>query len=201
MRKTVVVPAAGEEIQIAMTGRSVIVESGSLYDLPSDVPLIGFDPGGDQYPLYPRSTYQAKQCFNNIIITGTAASEGDEFILISFVECLGSEINVNFSESYESYTKPSFSMDLDNNVDQFTELQLIDGDGNLPNKVFISTRAQDFVFAFDVDPDQDGGDDLGTPWSEEQGMLEVEGINFILDIRFRARVADDTPTITIHLEY
>lgn len=201
MRKTVVVPAAGEEIQIPMTGRSVIVESGSLYDLPSDVPLIGFDPGGDQYPLYPRSTYQAKQCYNNIIITGTAASEGDEFILISFVECLGSEINVNYSESYEAYTKASFSIALDNNVDQFTELQLIDADGNLPNKVFISTRDEDFVFAFDVDPEQDAGADLGTPWSEAQGLLEIEGINFILALRFRARVAAETPTITVHLEY
>lgn len=203
MRRTVTIPAAGKELPIAMTGKSLVIESGPLYDLPEHVPTLGFDSGNNQFPLYPRSTYQAEHCFKNIILTGTEQSEGDEFILVTYNECLNSVLNINFLQQYTVDVRDTFQIAASDAVQSFSELQMINDQGRLPSAMYISASENDIRFSFGSDPGQ-GVDGLGhllPSAATVQGILRIEGFRYIELFNFIAATATNSAQLNVTFEY
>lgn len=221
MRKKITIPSAGVTEPFKIRGRSVVVEKASIYDNADEVPLIGFNSGNDQFPIYPRSTYQfQEQCeeFNEVRITGTAESAGDEIILISFREPLQSEINIVYSDSYEITLKDTFTLAASDAVQSIPEVNLANSAGRLPNKIYvfvIGGATRGINYAFGASPNQGDGDDSSLYLDNDpthdattagyvgasKDPLEIEGINFINNFNFIATVATETPNLIITCEY
>lgn len=202
-RRKITIPAAGESIPVTMTGRSIIVEFSKVYESPEDVPLLGFDSGGDQKPIYPRSTYNNKgDIYNNLVIVGTAASEGDEIYLINSQDCLKEEIIIQFNESYSSFIKATQNFTMDDTVFEFSSAQMLNG-SDLPAAATIQVidGATDGIrFEFDSDPDQAAGR-TSFLWTAENGLLDLPEFVFIDGFRAIAAVAGESPKIIVQFEY
>jgi hypothetical protein len=104
MRLKTNIPAAGERKIVDLTGKSLIIEAAGLYSSADQVPIIKFDNAGGSFPVYPYSTYQTPiaEGFNSLELVGTAESAGDEVRILTFDECLDSNIQPAFSVSASS---------------------------------------------------------------------------------------------------
>lgn len=208
MRRTVIIPANGVSQSFPITGRSVIIEACNLYKSINDVPLIGFDSGENQNPIYPRSTYQYDQGkFNKVVITGTAESAGDEITFLTFNECLDSNLNIEFSDSYKATLKDTFTKVASDTAQSITELELINSAGELPKAVYVSSAYSKTVpndgikYAFGANPVQ-GDNESGYMLKSDQGEpFKIVGINFILAFKFIAQTTGETPLLVITCEY
>lgn len=208
MRKTVTIPAAGKTLTVSMTGRSVIVESMGTYPSIDDVPTMQLSPGISDYPLYPRSVYPNSEEFQQIVITGTAESAGDKITLLSTGQCLDLALNIVFSGSYEAVAGTSFTVTSTDAAQSLSEIQLQDAAGNLPKSIVVSALDNPIIYAFNVAPDR--STDLGhilhknviTGGSEFNGsLLEIEGIDFILNWQFASAAAGSPAVLTVTPRY
>lgn len=200
-RKKITVPASGESENFFLEGLAIIVESMAVYSSPEQVPLLSFgDRSGSPQPLYPQSVYVDGKGFERFSVTGTEESAGDTIFLLATDQCLSEEININTSRDKRATLKATFGKTVDDTVNSFSELELIDSDGNLPTAMYISVRSAPVTYAFDTDPVQGAGG-LGHVLPNGQDPVKIEGINFIKAFRFRARTALDTATLSVTLEY
>lgn len=204
MRYTVTVPAAGKITVLPITGRSIIIESAAVFETPEDVPLIAFRPGQNQYPVYPRSIYSNnEQPFDSVVIEGTEESEGTEVTIFATPDCLKTSININVSETIRAKCGETFMVAASDAAQQFTQMQLMDDDQNLPSVIYIScapltASERGIKYAFDTDPDQ-GKETKGHYLGEE--VVEIRGIDFILKFSFIAETAGETPGLNVTCEY
>lgn len=207
MRKTITIPGAGETRNIGVSGRSFIIENIPAYEKPEDVPLIAFNPGGNENPIYPRNVYSNNgQYFNDLIITGTAESEGDELNIFVTDECLETRFNIVLSEQYKSVPGTTFTKTADDTVKSLTELELIDSEGNLPAKLYVTVSptagasGTGIKWAINADPVQ-GDDTRGNPLSPDGTILELKDIAWILAFRFIAETNTENAIVNFTPEY
>lgn len=207
MRRTITIPDAGVTKPFPVTGRSIIVEKAERYPEEAALPLLGFDSGGEQYPIYPRSTYQYQENrpFQQIQITGTTDSEGDKITLISYRECLPSELNIVYSAQFRHPPGTAFTKSASDAVQELAEVDLVDADGNLPSKLYIAvsplTTAEDGIkWSINADPAQ-GEETAGIRLLPEDGLLELVDISWMLAFRFIAQTATETPLVNFIPEY
>lgn len=199
MRQTVQIPADGEKINVPLTGISVIIEAAGTYETVDDVPVLAFDRPGNDFPIYPRSQYQNPQGeFNKIVITGTTESEGDDITLVSFQECLESEVNIVYSGSFRATLIDTFSITSTDAAQSIPELQLTNADGKLPSKIYIAARDNEILYSFGSDPVQ-GGD--GYVMSADSEPIEITGINFITEFKFISSASGVHGDLIITPEY
>lgn len=126
MRKRIVIPSAGEIEKVNITGRSLVIESAGIYERPTDVPTFRFEPSGETFPIYPRSTYQNPgDDYNSLIVTGTAASAGDVLRVISVKDCLNTEININFGATDRVDINDTFEKVIENTATGFLNSEKI----------------------------------------------------------------------------
>lgn len=223
MRKTVTIPAAGTSEAFDITGRSLIIESCGVYQSVPDVPTFDFVPGGNANPIYPRSTYfnvdAEDNIFNQISLHGTPESAGDQVTFYSTNACLSPEINVNVSQTVKSIAGATFNKAASDAVQQFSELELADANGNLPKRLYIYVQSgggngQGINYRFDSNPPQ-GEYANAFQWANLEydagsGViqrirtnepLEIVGIDWILKFKFIATVAGETPNLIVTPEY
>lgn len=205
MRKTIIIPASGKTLNIGLTGRSFIIENIPVYETPEDVPLIAFNPGGNENPAYPRNVYNNNgQYFNDLIITGTTASAGDELVIYAVDDCLETRFNIVLSEQYKSVPGTTFTKTANDTVQSLSELELIDSEGNLPTKLYVSVSPTagtgGIKWAINENPVQ-GNDGLGTQLTANNGVLELIDIAWILAFNFISEVSTETPEVNFTPEY
>ena len=155
MRKTVEIPAPGTPLVIPATGKSLIIESMNLYSDVSEVPVFDFSPGVNQYPMYPRSVYANEKGYKEIRLQGTVESEGDEVTILTTNQCLKTNLNINYSESYDSTpgtTTPELLEGTE--VFQFNELAIQNSEGYLPKRVYLNSLDNPILYAFNTNPNQ-----------------------------------------------
>lgn len=220
-RKTITVPAAGVSKAVPMTGKSIMILSGPSHFLLSDFAEVSFNDPGARLPAVPRSTFQfeGEDCFERLVVTGTEESAGDELEVLFINGCLGSRINTNILETHKTEAGTTGTKQASDAVQQFTELELVDADGNLPKRLYIfvtggATRG--INYAFDADPTQGDGATDASYWNndaefnaantayekpKELERLEIEGIDRILKFRFIATVNLETPTLIWDADY
>lgn len=223
MRKTVTIPAAGTSKAFDITGRSLIIESCDIYQTVNDVPTFDFVPGGNNNPIYPRSTYfnvdATDNIFNQIALHGTAESAGEQVTIYSTNACLAPEININVSQTTKSVAGATFTKSANDAVQSFSDLELTDSNGNLPKRLYIFVAAggntkQGINYAFNANPPQGSFADAfkwsNMAYDDGSGVLqrlrtneplEIVGIDWIKKFKFIATVAGETPTLIITPEY
>jgi hypothetical protein len=199
MRVTTTIPAEGIQKPVKLTGRSLIVESSGVYTKVSEVPTFSFNPGSKGNPIYPRSVYvNSEGLFNQIVIEGTAESEGDEITLYSTDECLTTDLNINLIETVEKVIGDSQEEVLSGTVFQFSALSILNADGKSPSSVYLTATGGPVHYAFNVDPEDDSGN-LYSVIAVDEVPIEISGLNNILNLRFLN--ADTTTPADSHLVY
>jgi|GEM_PF-3563524 len=152
MRKTITIPENPK--YFPLTGSSVIIESAGLYSGVEQVPLISFDNASADFPLYPHSVYQNPEGnFNRILIEPTPESAGDEITILSFDECLESNLKIAFSGSKKTICGTTFSITSTDAGQSLSSLQ-IQKNGLFPTAMYISAENADINYAFDTIADQ-----------------------------------------------
>lgn len=201
MRRKFTIPAAGVTVPIPMTGRSVLIESVNLYLKPEHVPVIGFNSGDNQNPIYPQSSYEYDQGkFNNLTITGTDESEGDEVWIITVNDCLGNVIRIQHRDAYSSEPGSTFTKGATNAVQDLSELELVNDEGDLPKTVYVSSTGGNIRYCFEEDPNQaDPGN--AHVLLEDAIPFEIIDISWILAFKFIAEIEDETPNLVVTCEY
>lgn len=191
MRKKITLPGAGETLPVPMTGRSVIIEIMPVYKKLSDIPLISVEGDGFQsLPMYPRSIYGNDKEFNELVITGTAESDGGTAYLLTVPQCLDTDLNVNTGSQYEATAGTTFSITSTDVAQSIPQLDLSDADGNLPRSIILTARDNPISYAFNTAPDQTNFGHVLLPPNitsgseREADFIEVEGIDFILSLQF-----------------
>lgn len=204
-RSKVTIPGAGESKSIGLTGKSIYIESVPSYPTPDDIPRLSFNDPGDQLPALIRSSfmYPPDGCFDNLIITGTAESAGDEIIIFSTNACLQDQINPNAQETSKAIAGNTFTKTMDGTVQQLTELELVNDNGDLPASVYLSAQGNNISYRWNdgngSDPTEDSNSDHILYAGNDP--IEILGINFILNIKFVGEVAGQTPTLVITPRY
>jgi len=207
--KKITVPAAGENQAFDLQGLSVIVISAPAYESALDAPKLSFDDPGDGFPVETGNQWPNDAGrYDRVIITGTSESAGDEVVLLSVDMCLDPERNKNVGDITKAKAGTSFTVDTTDAAQTLSELQLADSEGNLPTSIIVTAQVNPAIYAFNADPDR--ANDLGhvlipavyTAGSErEVSLLEIEGIDFILNWRFAAAIAGSQATLTITPRY
>jgi hypothetical protein len=152
MRKTITIPENPK--YFPLTGSSIIIESAGLYSGVEQVPLISFDNASADFPVYPHSVYQNPEGnFNRILIEPTPESAGDEITILSFDECLESNLNIAFSGSKKTNCGTTFSITSTDAGQSLSSLQ-IQKNGLLPTAMYISAENANINYAFDTIADQ-----------------------------------------------
>ena len=152
MRKTITIPENPK--YFPLTGSCVIIESAGLYSGVEQVPLISFDNASADFPLYPHSVYQNPEGnFNRILIEPTPESAGDEITILSFDECLESNLKIAFSGSKKTICGTTFSITSTDAGQSLSSLQ-IQKNGLLPTAMYISAENAKINYAFDIIADQ-----------------------------------------------
>jgi hypothetical protein len=174
MRKTITIPEKPK--YFPLTGRSVIIESAGLYSGVEQVPLISFDNASADFPVYPHSVYQNPEGnFNRLLIKPTPESIGDEITILTFDECLESNLQIDFINSNSVTAGTTFSKastDASQNI-QNLELQK---DGFFPTSIYISARNEDINYAFDKPADQSSNNHSLTAEKSENASGNIEPI-------------------------
>jgi hypothetical protein len=206
MRLTTTIPGAGIEKAVKLTGASIIVENSGVYSRVDQVPFFAFNPGSNNNPIYPRSVYvNSEGGFNSIIITGTEESAGDEVTFFTVDECLTTDLNINLNETVEAEAGTTSEEVLSDAVFEFDELSILNAEGKLPKRVYLSSADENIHYTFNVDPEQDSGTlfhNLGAPGNNKRNTpLQIEGINFILSIRFINATNATDSTLVYTFEY
>jgi len=206
-RKEVTIPAAGEFITVKLTGRSILVEQMNKYSEAAQVPTMDLINGISDYPLYNLSTYPNDEQFNSIKIYGTAESAGDTIQLLSTNACLDLDIKVAFAGQYEAEPGTTQEEVINDSVFQFTELGIINAEGKLPSAIYLAANGSEPVrYAFNVDPEQSGtgnlGYELGIPGANKRNEpIKIEGIEYILALRFINKTATQAASLIYTFEY
>lgn len=212
MRKTITIPEAGVTEVYSITGKSILIEVCPKYETAKHVPLLGFDSGENQLPIYPRSTYEFKEkgsngCerdFQKIRITGTSESAGDEIEILSVSDSLGTNLNPIYDAQFRSVPGTTFSKSASNAVQSLDKLELVDDDGNEPTRLYISvspSAGDGIKWAINSDPVQ-GMDSLGTSLNPGESIsLDLKDIEWMLAFKFIAQVEDETPEVNFTPEY
>jgi len=152
MRKTITIPENPK--YFPLTGSSVIIESAGLYSGVEQVPLISFDNASADFPVYPHSVYQNPEGnFNRILIEPTPESAGDEMTILSFDECLKSNLNIAFSGSKKTISGTTFSITSTDAGQNLSSLQ-IQKNGLIPTAMYISAENAKLNYGFDIIADQ-----------------------------------------------
>lgn len=204
IRKKIIIPAAGKTINLGLTGRSVIIENVPVYETPEDVPVLATNTGSS-YPVYPRNVYSDNgERFQDLILTGTAQSAGDELDIYVTDECLETRFNIVLSEQYKSVPGTTFTKPANDAVQTLSALELVDADGNLPTKLYISVSptagTQGIKWAINTDPAQ-GNDTIGTQMKPGAEPIELIDVSWMLAFRFIAEIALETPIVNFTPEY
>lgn len=206
-RKEVTIPGPGEFVTVNLTGRSVIVEQMNKYSEASQVPTMDLINGISDYPLYTLSTYPNSEKFTKVKIYGTTESEGDTVRLLSTDDCLKLDIKVAFAGQYE--VEPGITQEevITDSVYSFSELAIVNSEGNLPTAVYLAVSGTEPIrYAFGVDPEQTAsgnlGYELGAPGANKKNdPIKVEGIQYILDLRFINKTATNSASLIYTFEY
>lgn len=206
MRRKIIIPEAGVSKVFPFTGKTLIVEQANEYENPEQVPLLGFDSGNNQNPIFPKSQYQHEGDgrFQRITVTGTEQSAGDELYLLSSNLCLGTKIEISFLGDFVSIYKDTFIKTASDAVQNLSviEQQL---DGSYPVAMYISVSHEasgenGINYAFGSDPVQ-GSEALGMYLSSEMGILEIKGLALIQMFNFIANTTGQAPKVNFTMEY
>lgn len=201
MSRKVTVPPAGVTQQFSFTGLSLYVVTSASYEQIEDTPQIAFDTGGGLYPGITRSRYpNPAGKFNSIFITGTEESAGDELVLLSLDVCVDAFINFDALATTRATLKPSFSITMSDTVQELSQLQIINDDGQLPSAMYITPTGADCRYGFDSDPGQTVAGDLAHVVLENE-VQKIMGINFIQAFRFISAVSAGAGELTFTMEY
>lgn len=206
MRHKITVPGAGVTKTFnQIKGKTLIVESANLFSGLEEVPLLGFNSGGNLNPVYPRSQYQyeANGNFDSITITGTTESAGSEIYFISSNLCLGTEINIQYSTSFSTFPGTTTGKTMDDTVQTFTEMELADADGNLPSKMYAyCTGAGNGInYAFNVNPANGATNNNFYLAPDTVEPIVIDGLAWMLALRIINRTNAETPNFVYTLEY
>jgi len=211
MRKKITIPADGETLNIGLAGRSFVVEAINPFSTPAQVPLIITAPYGDDYPAYPRAQFGSfRGRFTDLVIMGTAESAGDELEIYVTDECLKTEFSVQLTDQYRVEFK-EFTVTADNSVQTLPQLNLQNGEGVLPAKVYINVKGgatRGVNWRLINNPVQGYGDENSiyldndpthTPY--EPKSLSLAGLKSITQFKFVASVNGENPVLNLICEY
>jgi len=200
------IPAAGSWKSFKVSGRSLQVIEMNPYSSQDQFPKIAFQDKSNVLPLRRQpSVYGLDHQFSKIWIQGTDESAGEKIFLISYQDCRDTNLNFNSGQSKQYIIGQTFSKGATDNVQQFTDLQLMDADGNYPSRVYIFVAGgatAGINYSYKTDPAQ--GVAAAPAWDNdaannpgEQAPLELTGESTIKHFRFRATKATETPTLFV----
>lgn len=205
MRKTITIPQAGKIERFSFDGKTAIIENVGTFSGVNQVPLLGFNGHGAEFPMYPLATLPNiwDGDIKQISIEGTAESAGSQVTILTLDACLSLDFKPQFSGSYKSYPGSSITKQMDDSVQQFSELELMDENDNLPKEVhLVRLGAGEINYRWNegggVDPSQ-GGNDSKLPTNPD--LLKVTGVSVILGMKFTNDVAGETPILLAHPIY
>ncbi|MCA1758860.1 MAG: hypothetical protein LC658_03740 [Bacteroidales bacterium] len=199
-RKKITIPADGETIIVNVGGCSIVVEEVGSYTTPEEVPSLQFESSDPPQPIYNQGIYSKNiDGFPRFAIIGTAESAGDILYLLISDEYLKPDLSPETFQSRRARAGVSFTVASTDVAQTLSQLNLADSNAFLPSKIYVSTRTNDISFAFNEDPEQDGG--LGSIIPADKEPLPIEGIQFILGFRFISATNGVSGDLTVHLEY
>ncbi|MCA1760660.1 MAG: hypothetical protein LC658_12905, partial [Bacteroidales bacterium] len=163
-------------------------------------PSLQFESSDPPQPLYNQGIYsKGFDGFPRFAIIGTAESAGDILYLLISDEYLKPDLSPETFQSRRARAGVSFTVASTDAVQTLSEFQIVDANGSLPSKIYVSTRTNNIAFGFNADPEQDGG--LGSIIPADGEPLPIEGIQFILGFRFISASNGVAGDLTVHLEY
>jgi len=211
--KKITVPPAGVSKAFKMGGNTIKVAGAPGYRNSQVAPKLSFNQKGELLPLELRAQwpFYSDKPFENIVVTGTAESAGDQLFLISLDGCAEPKIGAEPSEITKRIIGETKTKDASNSVQQFSDLEISNNDDELPQSLYIfvvggSTRG--INYAFNTDPSQGYSATDGAYWDNdpqhdpsELDLLKLNGIDEIQSFRFIATVANETPTLVYFGEF
>lgn len=205
----ITVPAAGQSKSFELQGQSVLVLAAPAYQNVLEAPKLSFNQPGDDIPLFQGGKWpKFGERFQQIQITGTSESAGDTLQLLSTNVCIDADPGIT-GDTLATIAGTTQSKAASDVVQSFSEAELQDVDGNLPERLIIyviggATRG--INYAFNSNPSQGYPPTDSYYWDNEQAHggssqqspmepLEIEGIDWILSFSFIASVLGETPDL------
>lgn len=210
--RSITIPADGvtESFSNIKKGLSLlIIQAPAVDNVFEDSATFSFEDQGNAYPATTGTRIPFGDChFREIKITGTAATAGQELIVASIPVCVDPYINLDPNEVNEAQSGNTFILDWTgdaNSVKQFTELQLANSDGELPTSVYIEARNADIIYRSNdgggTDPANADADESFLLPSDTGDLREIQGIDFILNVRFTNATVDEEPILVVWPRY
>jgi len=216
--KKITVPPAGVSKSFKMNGNTIKVAGAPSYKSSQVAPKLSFNQEGELLPLELRAQwpFYSDKPFENIVVTGTAESAGDQLYLISLNGCSEPKIGAEPSEITKSIAGQTKTKTASDSVQQFSDLELANAAGDMPKKIYIwvvggATRG--INYAFNSDPSQgylpsdsmyyDNDQRNNSTTSERTSIvpLEIVGIDWIKSFRFIASVNGENPNLVWTADY